>query len=392
MKKLLLCIITIATISMGVYAQVPQKVKYQAVVRDGSNTVLNNQAVGMQLTLRQGSVGGLAVYTETFSTTTNAFGLVNLDIGTGTTTDDFTIIDWSAGPFFVEIAVDITGGASYSVMGTSQLMSVPYALYSETAENVINDLVDDADADSTNELQNLFVSPIGDTLYLENGGFLIIPGISEANPYPLNSIFCGGATAIVDVTNPLTGAIWMDRNLGAAQVAINSTDVDAYGDLYQWGRRSDGHQCRTSDTTSTLSSTDKPSHSDFIYNILPPPPQSVPQDWRSPQNGNLWQGLAGKNNPCPSGYRLPSDAELDTERLSWSSNDAAGAFASPLKLPSAGYRSPTDASLIGVGSYAALWSNTLISSSSRRLDFGSLSSTVSGSSRGTGYSVRCIKD
>ena len=110
---------------MGVYGQVPQKVKYQAVVRDGANTVLNNQAVGMQLTLRQGSVGGLAVYTETFSTSTNAFGLVNLDIGTGTTTDDFATIDWSVGPYFVEIAVDITGGASYSVMGISQLMSGP---------------------------------------------------------------------------------------------------------------------------------------------------------------------------------------------------------------------------------------------------------------------------
>ena len=102
----------------------------------------------------------------------------------------------------------------------------------------------------------------------------------------------------------------MDRNLGATQAATSSTDVDAYGDLYQWGRRSDGHQCRTSATTSTLSSTDQPAHGNFI--IAP----SSPYDWRSPQNANLWQGVNGINNPCPSGYRLPTEAELEAEHLS----------------------------------------------------------------------------
>ena len=105
----------------------------------------------------------------------------------------------------------------------------------------LTDNVDDADADATNELQNLSVSATGDTLHLQNGGFVIIPGISAANPpppgYPTGSVFCAsGATTIVDVTNPTTGAIWMDRNLGATQAATSSTDVDAYGDLYQWGR------------------------------------------------------------------------------------------------------------------------------------------------------------
>jgi hypothetical protein len=124
------------------------------------------------------------------------------------------------------------------------------------------------------------------------------------------------------VTNPATGKTWMDRNLGASQVATSSTDANAYGDLYQWGRGSDGHQCRNSPNTSTLSSTDQPGHGSFIFS---------PSDWRSPQNGNLWQGLSGINNPCPSGYRLPTEAELNSERLSWISNNAAGAFASPLK-------------------------------------------------------------
>ena len=390
MKKLLLAIITIATMTISVYGQAPQKVKYQAVVRDGSNTVLNNQAVGMRLTVQQGSIGGTAAYTETFTTTTNAFGLVNLDIGTGTTTDDFTTIDWSAGPYFVEIAVDITGGVSYSVLGTSELLSVPYALYSETAENVINDLVDDADTDATNELQTLSASAAGDTLYLQNGGFVIIPGISAANASGGGGgspVYCNGSpTSIVAVTNPTTGAIWMDRNLGATQAATSSTDVDAYGDLYQWGRFSDGHQCRTSATTSTPSSIDQPAHGDFILG-----PNS-PYDWRSPQNANLWQGVNGINNPCPSGYRIPTEAELEAERLSWSSNASAGALASPLKLPMAGYRRYSDGLLFSVGTNGRYWCSTVSGVNSIYLSFGSSSASMYDYGRAYGYSMRCFQD
>ena len=155
------------------------------------------------------------------------------------------------------------------------------------------------------------------------------------------------------VTNPNTGEIWMDRNLGATQVATSSTDAAAYGDLYQWGRAADGHQIRTSGTTSTLASSDSPGHGNFIT------VSSSPYDWRNPQNDNLWQGVSGTNNPCPSGYRLPTQAEWNTERTSWSSNNAAGAFASPLKLPVAGSRSGSNGTLSKVGSFGYYWSSTV---------------------------------
>lgn len=185
MKKIILTITAAIAIALTTLAQSPEGFKYQAVVRDGSNTIMPNQTVGMQIVIQQGTVGGTAVYTETFSTSTNAYGLVNLEIGTGNTSDNFSLIDWANGPYFIETSIDIAGGSSYSVMGTSQLMSVPYALYSKTAENVANDMVNDADADSTNELQTL--SLIGDTLAISNGNNVILPSSGGGN-WTLNGV------------------------------------------------------------------------------------------------------------------------------------------------------------------------------------------------------------
>jgi hypothetical protein len=137
MKKLILSLVAIATISLSSFGQAPEGFKYQAVVRDAGNLILNNQAVGMQMTIQQGSIGGTTVYQERFTITTNGYGLVNLAIGNGTVVSgDFTTIDWANGPYFMETAVDVNGGSNYAVMGTSQLMSVPYALHANTAESI----------------------------------------------------------------------------------------------------------------------------------------------------------------------------------------------------------------------------------------------------------------
>ena len=178
----------------------------------------------------------------------------------------------------------------------------------------------------------------------------------------------------------------MDRNLGASQVATSSTDAAAYGDLYQWGRAADGHQIRTSGTTATLAISDTPGHGDFIT------VGSSPYDWRNPQNDNLWQGVSSTNNPCPSGYRLPTEAEWVAECTSWSSNNAAGAFASPLKLPVAGLRNYSNGSLSSVGSYGYYWSSTVAGTYSRRLAFYSSDAYMGSNTRASGVSVRCLKD
>ena len=212
-------------------------------------------------------------------------------------------------------------------------------------------------------------------------------GQSSAPTWPAGTVHCTAVpTAIVDVTNPTTGKIWMDRNLGATQVATSSTDANSYGDLYQWGRRSDGHQCRTSATTATLSSIDQPANGNFITT------SGGDYDWRSPQNANLWQGVNGVNNPCPNTYRLPTEAELIAERLSWSQNNSVGAFASPLKLPMAGFRHSSNGALNDVGTFGHYWSSTVSGTYSRYLYFLGSTAGLVVNGRASGFPVRCLKD
>jgi hypothetical protein len=216
---------------------------------------------------------------------------------------------------------------------------------------------------------------------------LVVYNVQPA--YPAGTVNCNGnATIVNDVTNPTTGKTWMDRNLGASQVATSSTDQNAYGDLYQWGRRADGHQCRTSPTTATLSSVDQPAHGNFI---LAP---NAPFDWRSPQNANLWQGVNGVNNPCPSGYRIPTEPELNNERLSWSSPNTLGAFSSNLKLTLAGYRYYNSGGILLTAQEGFIWASNINSTgtASRYLDWGNNNSDIFDAYRVFGLSVRCIKE
>jgi hypothetical protein len=117
-------------ITLGVFAQAPQKMSYQAVIRDADQKLVVNHVVGMRISILQGPASGTVVYTETQTPTTNANGLVSIEIGDGT---GFDAINWGNGPYFIKTETDPTGGANYTITGTSQLLSVPYALYAKTA-------------------------------------------------------------------------------------------------------------------------------------------------------------------------------------------------------------------------------------------------------------------
>lgn len=223
--------------------------------------------------------------------------------------------------------------------------------------------------------------------YVGNGAWHNVCGENTYLAYSEGTVFCAsGPTEIVDVTSP-TGKVWMDRNLGASRAATSSTDTEAYGDLYQWGRGADGHQCLNSQTTSTLSSTNQTSHGDFILT------NQDPYDWIQPKDDDLWQGVNGINNPCPSGYRLPTEAELDEERGRWSSNNAAGAFASSLKLTVGGFRdNRSDSASMKFTSSGYYRSSTVEGNYVRSLFFNESNADMFDSNRAGGNRVRCIKD
>ena len=135
MKKLYTLLVAVF-ITASTFAQAPEKMSYQAVIRDATGNLISNQAVGIQISILQTTVEGTAVYVETQTPTTNTNGLLSLEIGTGTiVTGSFTAIDWSADSYFIKTETDPTGGTNYTITGTSQLLSVPYALYAKTSGN-----------------------------------------------------------------------------------------------------------------------------------------------------------------------------------------------------------------------------------------------------------------
>ena len=155
MKRIVL-ILTFLAIVIATLAQAPQKVSYQAVIRNSSGNLVTNRQVSLRISIlkavpmgsinnpintRAGiiappAVNKVAVYTETHTATTNANGLVSIRIGDGTTTDSFSAVDWSAGTYYIKTEVDVNGGSNYVEIGNTQLLSVPYALYANEAGNI----------------------------------------------------------------------------------------------------------------------------------------------------------------------------------------------------------------------------------------------------------------
>lgn len=165
MKKLFALNIGLLLIINLAYAQTPQSFKYQTVLRDYNGNILANKIIALQFSIIRGSATGLSLYKETHSISTSDFGVANVNIGEGTVVvGQFKTIDWSQGPFFLKVEIDINNGSNFLFMGTSQLLSVPFALYAAKSGNAENDF----DKDSTNELQSISIN--GNQLALNKGG------------------------------------------------------------------------------------------------------------------------------------------------------------------------------------------------------------------------------
>ena len=356
----------------------------------GSNTVSGAQALASNTTGGSNTaIGRSALLANTTGSNNTALGN-GADVGTGTLTNATAL---GNGAIVTASNTIQLGNASVTNVKTSGTVTAGAITYPNTAGSTGQVLTTDGSGTASWAPGLPTSNSPGDMVYWNGSAWFKVAAGSNGQTLT----FYNGAPVWSTPNNPFantvvskTGKIWMDRNLGASQVATSSTDAASYGDLYQWGRGTDGHQLRTSATTATLSSTNQPGNGNFIL------ASNSPYDWRSPENDNLWQGVSGVNNPCPTGYRIPTETEWNAERLSWSTNTSDGAFASPLKLTLTGWRVYSNGSFDAnsVGNFGYYWSSTVTAdqSGSRGLMIFSSDASMINASRANGYSVRCIKD
>lgn len=350
---------------LQISAQAPQKMSYQAVIRNANNNLVASTSVGMRVSILQGSVSSTSVYVETQTPTTNSNGLITLEIGGGTVVSGtFSAIDWSSGPYFIKTEIDPTGGTNYTITGTSQLLSVPYALYAGKSSN------------------KLSVSGSGDTLFLSGSNFVLVPGISAANPPT-------GQNTVTDKDNNVYQTItigtqlWMLSNLQTTKYSDGSSIPLATTNA-NWSSLSSGSYCWMNNDSLTY-------HTPYgaLYN------------WYAVNTGNL----------CPTGWHVPSNADWTTlfaflgnavagtklkesGTAHWTSpNNDADNSSGFTGLPG-GYRFETGG-FYGTGGLGDYWSATQYDSVSGnfiQLYNGNAGVGISSYNKKAGFSVRCVKN
>ncbi|MBQ9546003.1 MAG: hypothetical protein IJU90_01770 [Bacteroidales bacterium] len=201
--RFFLLLLTLCLVAGLLYAQAPQSINSQAVLRDAAGRLIANQPVGVRITIAQGSPTGTAAYVETHAVTTNDNGLYTITIGAGTpATGTFSDIDWGNGPYFITTDIDPAGGSNYTITTNQQFLSVPYALFADTAARVAQataasnathantsdnathaTYADRADyADTALYYRERQVLTLGnDTIYLTGGSYVVLPPSSNAN-------------------------------------------------------------------------------------------------------------------------------------------------------------------------------------------------------------------
>ncbi len=383
MKKVI-TIFAAVLLTAGVFAQIPQKMSYQAVVRNSSNTLIANTQIGMKISILQGAATGTVVYTETQTPTTNANGFVSIEIGGGT---GFNSIDWTAGPYFIETKTDPTGGTNYTITGTSQLLSVPYALHAKTAETISGG-IDAGNKRITNLADPVDTKDAATKAYVDALKIMILDlqaglGVTDSrdgNHY--NAVRIGSK-------------IWMAENLKYLPSVVGpgtGSGTTPYYYVYDYN----GTDVNAAKATANYST----------YGVLYNWPAAMAGSGSSSANPSGVKGV------CPTGWHLPSDAEWTqlTDFLGstgvaggklkeagtshWTSPNTGATNETGFTALPGGYRH-SNGLFTTIGLVGFWWSATESSASnawSCNMSYNFSYANRSYNTKELGYSVRCVRD
>jgi uncharacterized protein (TIGR02145 family) len=389
MKKLF-SLITAVIITVTLFGQTPESFKYQAVLRDASGNVRSNANVAIDIAILQGAATGTQVFIETHIVTTNEFGLVNLEIGSKNPSG-FADIDWSAGPYFIKIGVDGTE------MGTSQLLSVPYALHAKTAENGFSG--DYNDLKNKPSMSDVVIKAYVDQLLARINVIEDLLGYETFHDTRDNHDYKKVA---------IGNQIWMAENL-AYLPSVNSSAVMSFTEPYYYVYGYDGSN--VDDAKASINYQN--------YGVL--------YNWTAAMAGSASSNdnPSGVQGVCPSGWHMPSSDEWkelemflgmsqsEAENGEWRGTDEGGKlketgfshWLSPntgandstgfTALPGGGIGSDSD--FHSIGEWAHFWtsthdSNNTDNSIARHVSYDEQRVYNNGHWKSLAYSVRCVRD
>lgn len=446
-KTKFVIVVISAFLSASLFGQSFDSFSYQAIVRDGESNLISSQQVGIRVSILQGTVDGIAVYTETHSPTTNTNGLLSIIIGDGTSEDDFFAIDWADGPYFLKTETDLEGEDNYTIVGVSQLLSVPYAIHSKSAESITGELNETDPLWTASPSFGISNDNVSDWNDAHSWGDHALAGYiteySETDPvfsnwdkdyddlsnkpdltlYATKDMASQNITNLAEPVNAQDAATkaYVDELLAQIEelqfiVGLKVYDID--GNLYN-GIRIGTQIWMTENLRVThlndgtvipkiSDNTEWSGLSSEAYCWYDNDSATYAQEYGAMYN--WYAGATGKL--CPVGWSVPSDADwtvLETylggnsvaggkikeiEFTHWNSPNTGATNTSGFTALGSGYRLASGG-FGGIKDYCYFWSETEYNSTNadRRLLMNTSATTLAGTNvKQVGMSVRCIKD
>ncbi len=417
-------------------AQAPEKMSYQAVVRDADNKLVLSSIVGMQISILQGSTSGIPVYVETQTPSTNANGLISIEIGGGTiVSGDFTSINWANGDYFIKTENDPTGGNNYAIIGTSQLLSVPYALHAKTADSITNKLaeIDPIFAAWDKDYNDLLNIP-----FPWDSNYISLKNKPDLTVYATKNMSNEKITNLADPTEEHDAATKAYVDLLQNQISMLKNTLNAGGLLFDiegnsynivkigsqvWmaenlrtTKYNDGTVIPLVNTNSswdTLTSTSK-AYCWYNDDIANKTTYGALYTWAAAMNGVAGSTVnpSGVQGVCPTGWHLPSDAEWnslttylggaiyagsklkETGTTHWSAPNSDATNETGFTALPCGLRDVVG-TFFSIGEYSYWWTTTeyyTFGAYNQGVCYGHSGMVGGGSSMEAGLSVRCVRD